>query len=241
MCWSLAIEEQCYLAWPFVVMACSRRSLIGVCCLLFMVALAARSWLLSQGTSPIVVYVLPFCRMDALAAGGLAATLARERPGGLGGLRPAAWWVAGVAGIRLLAFRATGDHDHWDSDATQRAGYSLLAAFFAALVVLAASGPPSGLPGRWLRNPWLRLAGKYSDGVYLFHLPVRALVRDLGLRPSRFPTLWGSQLPGQLVFYVVAGSLAFAAAWVSWHCYEVHWLRLKKYFAYRPRVPSAGP
>jgi peptidoglycan/LPS O-acetylase OafA/YrhL len=39
-----------------------------------------------------------------------------------------------------------------------------------------------------------------------------------------------SQLPGQLLFYGLAGALAFGVAWVSWHGFEKHFLSLKKRF-----------
>jgi peptidoglycan/LPS O-acetylase OafA/YrhL len=244
VCWSLAIEEQFYLLWPVVVLVCSRRFLVGVCVALALSALAFRLWLRLEGYSPIAVYVLPFCRMDGLAIGGLVATLARGLPQGVAGLVSTARPVAAMMGVMVLAMVATGDNYDWKAFATQTVGYSVLAIFFAAILVEAATASPHTSLGRWLGSSWMRAFGKYSYGIYLFHLPIRAFVRDVMYTPTQFATLFGSPLPGQVLFYGIAGGLAFVAAWLSWHLYESHWLALKKYVAYavpRSRITSPTP
>jgi hypothetical protein len=44
------------------------------------------------------------------------------------------------------------------------------------------------------------------------------------------PTLAGSQLPGQLLFTAVTGSVTVAAAVLSWHFYEARFLKWKALF-----------
>ena len=207
-------------------------------------ALAFRLWLRLEGYSPIAVYVLPFCRMDGLAIGGLVAALARGLPQGVAGLVSTARPVAAMMGVIVLAMVATGDNYDWKAFATQTVGYSALAIFFAAILVEAAAATPQTSLGRWLSSSWMRAFGKYSYGIYLFHLPIRAFVRDVMYTPTQFATLFGSPLPGQVLFYGIAGGLAFVAAWLSWHLYESHWLALKKYVAYavpRSRITSPTP
>jgi peptidoglycan/LPS O-acetylase OafA/YrhL len=238
VCWSLAIEEQFYLLWPVIVLLCGRRFLVTVCVGVAVAALAIRLWLRLDGYSPIAVYVLPFCRMDGLAIGGLVAALVRGLSQGVAGLVPTARPVAAVMGLAVLGLVATGDNYDWRAFATQTVGYSALAIFFAAILILAAAAAPRTLLGRWLGSSWMRALGKYSYGLYLFHLPIRAFVRDAIYTPSQFATLWGSPLPGQLLFYIISGGLAFIAAWLSWHLYESRWLALKKYVAYQE--PGSG-
>ena len=59
---------------------------------------------------------------------------------------------------------------------------------------------------------------------------MRGIVRDYVFRPQDFPTLAGSQLPGQLVYYVLAAAPAIFIAWVSWHLLEKRFLKLKSRF-----------
>lgn len=232
VCWSLAIEEQFYLVWPFIVIMCSRRGVIAVCLLLVAAALAIRVWLRIEGVEPIAVYVLPFCRMDELAMGGLVAALARELTGGLERLVPIARRIAAIAGVGLLAMWATGDNYNAKAVFTQTIGFSLLAFFFSAVLVLAACATPRSWLRHWLDNKWMISLGKYSYAIYLFHLPIRAVVRDAIYGPDKFVVFCGSMIPGQLIFYAVSGAFAFVAAWLSWHFYESRWLGLKKYFSY---------
>src|SRR5688572_21342309 len=75
--WSLAIEEQFYLVWPLVVALTSRRALLWTCVALMAGALTVRVWLVAVGAHWILPYVLPMCRIDALAAGALVALAVR--------------------------------------------------------------------------------------------------------------------------------------------------------------------
>jgi peptidoglycan/LPS O-acetylase OafA/YrhL len=47
------------------------------------------------------------------------------------------------------------------------------------------------------------------------------------------PRLGGSQLPGQMLFLVVATTASMVMALLSWYCWEEPFLRLKRLFPYR--------
>src|SRR5262249_4475877 len=61
--WSLAIEEHFYLLWPLAVRRCSERTLLAICAVTALGALALRVALLATSVSPIAVYVLAPCRL----------------------------------------------------------------------------------------------------------------------------------------------------------------------------------
>ncbi len=67
--WSLAVEEQFYLVWPFAVYFLSTRRLRQLCIALIVLAPILRGAFLFQRHWPI--YTLTPFRMDLLAAGGL--------------------------------------------------------------------------------------------------------------------------------------------------------------------------
>jgi len=84
--WTLAVEEQFYLVWPFVVLALDRRALQVLCVAMIVGALCLRIAMV-QGVFAGYLYenaahVLLPARMDALALGGFVALAAREVIGG---------------------------------------------------------------------------------------------------------------------------------------------------------------
>jgi peptidoglycan/LPS O-acetylase OafA/YrhL len=239
--WSLAIEEQFYLLWPLVVLACARRTLLRVTAGLIAAALLLRVGLVLAHQDAYATYVLTPCRLDALAVGALLSLLARA-PGGLAPWRRAAAWAAPLAGLVALAavrfelperggvvLPGTG----WP---LATFGFTAIAVGSGALLVLALTAPPASLLARALSTRPLRLFGEVSFGIYLFHLPVRAVIRDRVFGPGwsaarwKFPVLAGAEVGGQLVFDALAAGAALGLAWLSYRLFEARFLALKRRF-----------
>ena len=81
-----------------------------------------------------------------------------------------------------------------------------------------------------LTRPWLTAFGRYSYGLYLLHMPLQGLVGSYLYPVQRFLRIGNSQLPGQLIFYALCLTIFFIAAWLSWHGFEKHFLKLKRLF-----------
>ena len=227
--WSLGIEEQFYLLWPAVVLLLSGRKLLWTCGLLFLGAIATRTFMYVGLHAPeIRVMTWTPCRMDALVAGAAVAIISRSARGLLP-LRSLAGWVAAATAVLLLAYRYW-QGPSWDGGTLgQTLGYSALALCFAAVTLLAATAEPTTLTARFLSWPPLRNLGRYSYALYLFHFPIRAVIRDTFYGPSKFLTLGPSQLPGQFLFYALCMSISYVFAWLSWHLFERHFLKLKRF------------
>ncbi len=114
-------------------------------------------------------------------------------------------------------------------------GFSLIGISCAALIAM--SLRPHSKTKQLFDNPILRFFGKYSYGLYVFHYPVGFLLTQ----PVR---LYIDAHFHRKVLGVIAGAIVvFIAstlvALLSYHFYEMPFLRLKKYFTYRKSAATA--
>ncbi|MEP7126171.1 MAG: acyltransferase [Byssovorax sp.] len=251
--WSLAIEEQFYLVWPAVVFLCSRRALVRIAGALAATSLALRLGLhLLSSYNAYSIYVLTPCHLDSLVVGAILAVWARE-PGGLARFqsraRVAFFVTLPVVILLPIAEETFGPPNHIAlgmSAIFNVVGFTLLAVLFGGLLILVVSAEPGSRLHRVFTSSFLGTFGKYSYGIYLVHLPIRALFRDRIYGPAgpgprfHFLTMFGSELPGQLIFYVLASAAAVGVAWLSYHLYEKQFLKLKRYFPSGARPSPAA-
>jgi peptidoglycan/LPS O-acetylase OafA/YrhL len=220
--WSLAIEEQFYLVWPFIVLWLSERRFLQLCVVGAVVAFVSRAALAAANVDALWIQYMPLTRMDTLLAGAALAVLVR-RPGGLGAYVPHAkrWGPPAVIvfGALYLAHEGFG---RWPG-AFYTVGYSAAVVMYASALVLAVAGPIAKL----LSAPVLRFFGKYSYGMYVYHVIMLAHMQPLFAVARRIPRIGGSAVPGDAFFVVCAMPLIVAIAFASWHLYEQRFLALR--------------
>lgn len=229
--WSLAIEEQFYLVWPAAVWLVGRgesgpRRVAWLCGAMVVGAPVIRAALLAGGAEPWAVFHWTHTRCDGLAWGGLAAAADASRWGGARRSTRSASLLP-LAGFLVCGVVAGGGMPSWDKlvPAVQVAGYSLIAMAFAAWVFrLATDENPQR--GGWLASRWLRTIGRLSYAMYVFHWPLCRAWEAVLDRLNPAP------LPGVLLQVSLVTATSFALAWLSWHAWEKHWLRLKRYAPY---------
>ncbi len=229
--WSLAIEEQFYLLWPLLILVTNGRQFAKLCVGMFLVSILARIALMTMGANSIATYVVTPARMEGLAFGGLAAVVIRGLDMEL--LRGLAIKVMRVSVVLLVIVFLYFDGLDWALKEVQLMSLPLFALMFTSILVVTLTSNEHSLVLKILNNRMLMAFGKYSYAMYLFHLPLRALVRDEFYGPTNFITIAGSKLPGQMLFYLIGIGITFLAAWLSWHTYEKHFLRLKRSFGVR--------
>ena len=218
--WSLAVEEQFYFFFPFVVRV-ARKSRLPI--LLGGLALASagirtvlylhfgRVW----GTS---AYTLAFCRADALMLGALGAWALKEPRvrawlEGRSSVLPGAALVFGAATAAML-------FEGWTISTLPMStvGYTYLALFYLSLILLAVVSPS----GRWasiMRLAPLRSLGRIAYGVYLLHEMVFDVCGYwLTGRTEQKQLSWSTAAAGLLV--------TLGLAQLSWRYFESKMIRI---------------
>jgi peptidoglycan/LPS O-acetylase OafA/YrhL len=225
--WTLAVEEQFYLVWPLAVFLLSRRALIRVCVACMVAALVIRTGLVMHGARPITVGLLTFSRFDALAVGGLAALLLRGRPVGLFGAARRITALSGV-GMFILSLWRRG----WNASDpfVQAFGYSMLALFCAGILILVMRPHEDNTLARRFSHPFLRWFGTYSYAMYVFHVALMPLYQRI-FPLAKLSTALNSTYLGVGAYVVLSIAGTTSAAYLSWHLYEKHFLKLKKHFS----------
>ncbi len=232
--WSLAVEEQVYLAWPALVALAPRRWLPRIFAAMIPAALLFRLASLAGHQSVQVAYSWTPSNLDAFAAGAIVAWLLR-RPDGPERLRAWAPMVLIGSGLFLAGLALGQRHfSFWYNPAVMlSAGLTGLSIFSAAAIAWIVIGGRGSAVGRLLAAPALRSVGRYSYAMYLFHTAAIHLI-GAWARP-RLPEGWSWDAPAvQAAFTVAVFAATYLAAAVSYHAFEKHFLRLKD------RFPSAG-
>lgn len=237
--WTLAVEEHFYLFWPFVVGALPRVTVMRVCVFAAALAVLLRIFCHYAAPNPMYAHVLTPCRLDALTLGSWFALAARG-PGGIDALAQKARVGAIVGGLAVIVLSA------WKSAVGSADGVVLplrelfLAVFFGFVMVLASSSAGPSALRALLRTRVLRLLGKYSYGLYVFHgIIAYAFASAGGL--AFFERLVGSSTLAVFVQAAVGAILSIAIAVASYELFEVRFLRLKDLFPTRSKnVASEG-
>lgn len=162
--WSLSMQQQFYLIWPFVIWILPRKSLLWF--LLAWSAVGPLTRLNHDGFAELCARpeVLTWASFDYFGIGALLA-LAVHR--GMKLESPGLRWIAGAAGVVYLAF-FTAHAMGWPTFGLRSLQQSFLAIALCG-VIAAGSVGFSGNFGRVLQTPFLQKVGALSYGIYLYH------------------------------------------------------------------------
>jgi peptidoglycan/LPS O-acetylase OafA/YrhL len=232
--WSLAVEEQFYLAWPLAVARLGARGLTWACAALIALSAFARILIVARGVDRQWLYMSTVTRADALAFGALVAIALRD-PRGRAWLARRYRAIGGAAAAVMIAIMIYAHGLSRYQIFVETVGYASLAILFAAGLAHVALDDARARP-RWAMNPLLRAAGKYSYAAYVFH-PLVKVTALYAARPALVAhgalTTWYIDA----AFVIACGAAAFALARLSYAVLEGPLLRLKDRWAPR-RAPA---
>lgn len=221
-CWSLAIEEQYYLIWPFAIILLERYSGKDFLNFLFLLSsallVAGYRAAMADVMNPVRINFGLDTRMDGLVLGSALAYFVRavgpsqQLPAKISKLL--AYFVIPVSLVVLWVIMT-----EWGWADPRMAQYGFLLVACAAAVIIFDLVVNSRSILRWaLEFTPLCYIGKISYGIYLLHYPLNSYFDWL------FADAW---LPSKYISKLI-GSVVIAA--VSFHLIESPFLRMKKYF-----------
>ncbi len=235
--WSLAIEEQFYLVWPWIVRRISIRNLQRTCAAIILVSPLIRFAAWKLGANLETLYVLTALRLDGLAAG---AWLAVELRHGAPSLRRA-WQVLAITSAvyvilvaSALSFPAAGTSFNsmayfHSQPILFTAGYAVIAVAFACLVLIAIRS--TGRLATLLSNQVLMECGRLSFSIYLLHIMIGVRLQYLVSGQLHFFRL-GDGWASFGLYALLFSALLYGSARVSWALIESPALSLKRHFPY---------
>ena len=226
--WSLAIEEQFYLFWPFVVYYADQKALMKIGGVAIFGALFLRILFVFILDRPDILNTFPqystITRIDSLMIGSLIAIGLQSVSLKDGLIKDAPRVLAYATLIVVACFLIQPDSPLTNNGAMLTVGYSGLAIMTGALIVVLLTKEDANLARRIFRHRILTFFGKYSYALYVFHWPVTSFIIEYYIKKGY------QGLVPWLMFIVGAFAISLVLALLSWKLMEKPILGLKRYF-----------
>lgn len=219
--WSLAVEEQFYLIWPFIFIltAASKRKLIIL--IIISISILTRLIVSAHGA-----YYNTLTACEPLQLGCLLCVI--EKEGTLIRYKKLLFAFAVFSLLGLLTILSLNSDLHTSNTGLLRYGYTgidLLLLFLLYTNII--GGKSSQAVQRFFSMKWICWLGKYSYGIYVFHWLI------LQLFINRYDIRWVDGRQNIFAYFVIrlaAIIMLFVCSYLSYTLFEKRFLGLKKYF-----------
>ena len=213
--WSLAVEEQFYLVWPFIILFTPRKYLVWVISSAIALSVAAKIVWRMQGDEFWSPYMHPLGPLDTLAIGALLSYFYYFYEDKL---RAALYnpYITAAVFLEVSLFLYS---QFTPFNFLYHVGGRTFYGIFCAWLIGRAVFSFGGLMGAILSYKPIRYIGTISYAVYLFH----PLVPDLVWHFIELPLTDNAK-------FIIHGAATIALASLSWYAFESQILKLKSRF-----------
>jgi len=225
--WSLGVEEQFYIAWPFLIFLSPYKWLKYLFPGIILLSIVVKIFLFNSHGPFFNFYdALPISCFDAFGAGALLALLITDRREAIFRLASRIpLWAGFLAAVALGAII-------FASGLSFLFGLAVSAGSF--FLILKSITGYKGIFALVVNNPVCQYFGKISYGLYVYHNFIPWLVRCLTGRETKYPlplpTISAGWLHGALPLFAVHFVVLVVVASISWFLIEKPLNNLKKYF-----------
>jgi len=211
--WSLGVEEQFYLFWPWLLLFSPSRFRITIIAAIICIPFIS----IFINYHNVETGVFPF---HTLGMGAILACLYVKQGAAIHWLKEKRHWLFGITFLQLIIvlFFLKSVSTLWYIYRE----ISLSLCTFS--IVLVSIYGWKGIIGYISRNKHVQYIGTISYGIYLFHMPVPYVYRNVAKK------LFPSVHLGPWVFLMVCFAITIALAALSYKFIETPFLKLKRYF-----------
>jgi len=219
--WSLAIEEQFYLFWPFLVFICNRKVLIIICFFFIFQSIVIRNIFENIGQDYSSSYVFTFARLDAISIGAIIAIMIRSEKGKII-LEKYTTLILILSTVLLILLTLINHNFSLKDEYFIRIGYTIIGFFFGAFLLY--SLVTGSVINKIGKTQFFRFLGKYSYGIYIYHwlifpLLINYIAKWIEIFTSN--SIW-------LIASFVCVAFIILLSIITFHLFEKQFLKLKK-------------
>jgi len=235
--WSLCVEEHFYIFWPVLVFLFPRKKLIHVAMGMVVFSMLTRMGMYFAEANPLAVYALTFCRFDALCLGSILALVVRGENSAeayvLWMKKTSRWLLGGGALFIVVSFFVTlGQKEGALWNVVKPLRETAFNVVFAGILASALVAGARSWVSLFFCSAFMRFLGRYSYGLYVYHAMVSYYF--VSRNTLAFVQQWvANDLAATFLLGSFGCVLSCLIAFVSYHAFEKHFLKLKVFFEAR--------